>query len=330
MAEYILSIKPLAPFRTPLQSDTLFGHICWALRYIKGEDILLAFLNSFDGNSAPLLLSSGFPSGYLPMPVLRTITVDEEETLWDRHAKGNMSRLDFYRKMKRLGKAIYCEQHLIQALQDGLSYFAIYEQYFSGKALQNDICFADGGTWRQTTETWHNSKNRLTDRVGGGNLFALEDTCFADNTTFTVFLRDDSFGEQMLRDLLDYIAFEGYGADKTVGRGAFSFELANGWQLGTAGNTNGFISLSHFHPAPGQNMDGYYEVSTKFGKIGGHWASSGKGGPHKQPLLMFNPGSFFYDDNLRNFYGALVPNVHHEHRSVVHYGLTVPLPVRCV
>ena len=64
-------IRPVSPIMTPLMSDTLFGHFCWAVRYEKGEDYLENFLSSYKkGNPPPVLFSSALISGYLPRPVL--------------------------------------------------------------------------------------------------------------------------------------------------------------------------------------------------------------------------------------------------------------------
>ena len=39
---YRLTLAPASSFLTPLQSDTLFGHLCWALRNQRGEGALEA------------------------------------------------------------------------------------------------------------------------------------------------------------------------------------------------------------------------------------------------------------------------------------------------
>ena len=73
MDVYRLTIEPLSAFRTPLQSDTIFGHLLWALRYTEGEggeESLADFLGQYRAGEPPLLVSAGFPEGSLPVPVL--------------------------------------------------------------------------------------------------------------------------------------------------------------------------------------------------------------------------------------------------------------------
>ena len=58
MNVYRLTIEPLTSFRTPLQSDTIWGHLMWALRYLEGESALLAFLGRYREGDPPMLVSA--------------------------------------------------------------------------------------------------------------------------------------------------------------------------------------------------------------------------------------------------------------------------------
>ena len=63
-SEYTIELKLSAPLITPFQSDTIFGHICWAVRFLKWgeEDKLNDFLTQYETeDSPPLLISNGFP-----------------------------------------------------------------------------------------------------------------------------------------------------------------------------------------------------------------------------------------------------------------------------
>lgn len=325
MAKYKLIITPCAPFQTPLHSDTLFGHICWALRYIRGENELIKFLTSFNDKNAPLILSSGFPKGFLPMPVLHPLSIAEEEELWEEYRKGDQTRLEFTKEMKAFKKLPYVEISAIEMHKNNLSYYQLYMKHLLGEILleNKDILKTE------QVEVWHNSKNRLTDRVTEGKLFAKEDTFYKDGMELCVYIEDTYFGEKRLSEIFDFIARSGYGADKSVGRGSFNYEIIEGWDLPESDNPNGFMTLSHYHPKREEFHDGFYDLSTKFGKIGGHWAAGIEGGPYKMPILMLNPGSIFTTNNQKSFYGSLIPDVHKQ-KDVVHYGIALPIKVRVV
>ena len=57
------------PTATPWQADTVFGHLCWALRHRQGTSALQEFLEPFRAGQPPILLSSGFLKGLLPRPL---------------------------------------------------------------------------------------------------------------------------------------------------------------------------------------------------------------------------------------------------------------------
>ena len=68
---YKITWRLLSPIETMLQSDTIFGHLCWAIAYQFGESRLEEFLRAME--EPVLTLSSGFPASSLPMPVLPVI-----------------------------------------------------------------------------------------------------------------------------------------------------------------------------------------------------------------------------------------------------------------
>ncbi|GAB63418.1 MAG: hypothetical protein DWB56_01180 [Candidatus Jettenia sp.] len=325
MARYRLIINPCSPFQTPLHSDTLFGHICWALRYLKGENELLKFLKTFNENNASLILSSGFPKDFLPMPVLRPLSIAEENELWQEYKKGSQTRLEFTGELKLFKKLSYIEITAMEMLKNNLSCYYLYTKHLHGEILlENKDIFK-----LEQMEVWHNSKNRLTDRVVEGKLFAKEDTFYKEGMELCVYIEDTYFGANGLNEIFDFIARSGYGADKSVGRGAFNYKLIEGWDLPESDNPNGFMTISHYHPKHRDFHDCFYDTSTKFGKIGGHWASGIDGGPYKMPVLMLNPGSVFVTNNQKSFYGSLIPNVHKQ-KDIVHYGIALPLKVRVI
>ncbi len=321
MAEYRLIIKPISPFQTPIQSDTLFGHICWALRYLVGENELAKFLKSFTTDTASFIISSAFPEGYLPMPMLRPLTPDEEDTLFSKF--NYKSRLEFYNELKPLKKVNLIEIKAIEMLKDKLSYYNLYEKHIEG-----EICIENPDIYK-IAEVWHNAKNRLTDKVMEGKLFAKEDIFYSADIKLVVFIDDFYFGKRRLLEIFDFIARSGFGADKSSGRGYFTYELIDGWSLPKSDNPNAFVSLSNYYPCDGDFQEGFYNTLTKFGKLGGHWASGVAGGPFKRPVFLLTPGSVFITNNQKSFYGQLINNVHKK-KEIVHYGITLPLKVRVV
>ncbi len=67
---YIIKIKKITPILTEFQSDTVFGHLSWAVKYLYGNNKLSDFLNASKTSEPPFICSSAFPQDYLPYPVL--------------------------------------------------------------------------------------------------------------------------------------------------------------------------------------------------------------------------------------------------------------------
>src|SRR3989304_7611507 len=76
MKTFEIILRPKSSLLTPLQSDTIFGSICWAIKYSEGEQELVDFLEKYQ-TSPPLILSNGFPTGFFPKPLCNTITRKE-------------------------------------------------------------------------------------------------------------------------------------------------------------------------------------------------------------------------------------------------------------
>ena len=71
------TITPTSNFATPLQGDTIFGHICWAIQFKYGEDRLNELLKDYEKEPF-LVVSDGFVSGFLPKPTMPSFLLGED------------------------------------------------------------------------------------------------------------------------------------------------------------------------------------------------------------------------------------------------------------
>lgn len=311
MRSYRVEITPRSPWGTPLHADTLFGHLCWALVYTQGELALQNFLNEFATATPPLVLSNGFPKGYLPRPVFPAITkLQEERDATDR------------KKLKRV--SLLKEEWLLNA-RDGLS-----EEKIQEALLDDREQVGEQDPWQEELG-YHNTIDRHTNTVRDeGGFFQSLDLHFR-GLQLNIYVKTDYFSEAALHELFDVVAKCGFGRDKSTGLGAFRFELSL-FAFPASSGANAFIALSNFVPAPQDPTDGWYDLMTKFGKLGGDFAIGpssveGKHNPFKKPLIMLRSGSTFYDSSVREWYGKLVTGVH-VNPDIRHYGLCYPLEIR--
>lgn len=332
MRIYKLTIRPLTSFLTPLQSDTIFGHLLWALRYTEGEDALVAFLNRYRDGEPPLLVSAGFPEDTLPVPVLQHETEEKKGGLANAVVGG------------MLRKALEDDRYLPLSQWRGLA------QDLSARRLKD--LHADAQKRLQELkgeEQEHPVTRTAVDRITGsareGRLFVAEETFYGPGRTFDVWHKLDDDNGELLGRVMEWwrwVECNGFGRRKSAGHGAFRIEdeglvEANG-ELPQVENPNGFVTLSAWVPRRGDPTKVTYRTRIKRGKLAEALALPS---PWKKPLLMLEPGAVARlpkGKKVREWYGRLVADMHWlgesvpdeqkaAVRNVVQYGYAFPLPV---
>jgi len=100
MQIYKITIRFLNYIGTPLHSDTIFGHFCWIYRYIYGEKRLKEDILKNYETSPNIIFSCGFPSGYLPRPMLAPVSLKELENLVKDEPF--LKRLEILKEIKKI------------------------------------------------------------------------------------------------------------------------------------------------------------------------------------------------------------------------------------
>jgi CRISPR-associated protein Csm4 len=287
------------------QADTIFGHLCWGMRYLYGEKELKDFLNLYEIGAPPLLVSNGFPGDLLPKPSLPpmpadyTISLGEQRQLFDSHK--NVKKIE-----------CLTPEEFARALNGEIP----------SQFLNTEV----GSESHQIKRiTLKNQIDRLTNTTGGeGQLFPFEEFHW---DTVSIYLRvGDGFVDKA-HSLFDYLAKVGYGKRKSVGYGqieSYSFKQFDGFPA--TSNANGFVTLSNFVPSANDPAVGNWSLLVKYGKLGEEYAQEEIA--FKKPLLMLEAGSTFYDSPVKQFYGRMVHGVSPAYPQVVQYGFALPIPMK--
>ncbi len=325
-SDYTITFTLKSSIATPLQSDTIFGHICWAVYFLKWDedDRLSKFLSLYEKNSQPpLLLSNGFPKGYLPKPVVPPVTQDILKSIY-----GNENIIENSFRIKTIKKTdIIPKEKFEVLLHDKITpaklFRALDDSYDKTMELNEK---------QQNMMVQHNTIDRIKGSVREGGLFSQEETFFDDGFgVFEIYLKTAYFSFKDLEKIFKYISSEGYGRDKSTGKGYFTFEIREGIDLPEAAEPNAFMTLSSYIPKENDPTDGYYNIVHKYGKLGGLYAkgiSEVYGNPFKVPLIMFSSGSIFFDGNYKQnkVYGSLLKNVH-QNKDIRHYAYAFPVGI---
>jgi len=294
------------------QADTIFGHLCWALRYLEGEDELLQFLGEYRRQQPRLVISNGFPSDLLPRPITPPIRPAPHGTV-----KEQLDRFTEEKGTKRIG---------LLSLEE-------FEEAIQGKGF---VPTSRGKhlPWKRVT-----LKNRIGRETGStgkaGELFGFEETVWARRDTdipkgipVSIYVSVRNGFEEQAERLFAFIAAGGYGRRKSAGYGqikSWSFDEFQGFH--SPPDANGFVSLSNFVPAEGDPTEGTWQTVVKYGKLGENFAAAGN--PFKKPVLMLAAGSTFVHAPCKEHYGRVVGDVaRRTDADVVQYGFALPVPMK--
>jgi len=293
MKLYKVKITPTSTFATSLKGDTLFGQMCWAIRYAFGEKKLESLLLDYE-NSPFLVVSDGFLSGYLPKPTMPMTLLGEDGE------KKKENRKKIWLTLDELQKGDFTEAR-------------------TDKKLNNK---------KTTKAIVKNSLNRQTFRTDDSDAFAPyaeEETDLSPQDIY--FLIDESrFKVKELKQAFTMLSQMGYGKNSSIGKGFFTFSDFEEIKLTQTSKT--FMTLS---PAvlEGQNIQkAYYEPFTRFGKHGAGLANTN---PFKKPILMANSGAIviFKDTCTKDYIGkAIKGKGHSTHKNTVHQGYAIVISTK--
>ena len=313
MQLYRLKLRPLSPWQTPWQADTLSGLLARTLVQWEGSDALQneIFLPASAGNP-PFVLSDAFPGDLLPVPLalrLRPWRPEERKTVKQaRYISG-----ETLQKWRRGN---------IPQINDLLP----VSHVLSAEQMRNTISRATGTTQEE------------------GSLFSSEASALAGGSgqpdTLSVYVRVAQNYKGRLMQLFHRLSLTGYGADASVGYG--QFEITSGleplpeWDATASAAGGSHLLLGSCSPAANDPTDGVWELFTKSGKLGPDFGITNI---WKRPMALLRPGACLASDANRLFMGRVLPmeaflpsetvrTLVERDINVFHYafGLLIPVP----
>ena len=292
MQIYKITIRFLNYIGTPLHSDTIFGHFCWIYRYIYGEKRLKEDILKNYETSPNIIFSCGFPSGYLPRPMLAPVSLKELENLIkdEPFLKG----LEILKEVKKIK---FAPVKMLENLHKNLSAINVIKSLLKEKKNSPSV---------RPFTMLHNSICRLSGRVQ--EFYHMDYMIYENKEPYfdiDIYLKTNIIVEKKIREAFEVLGSYGFGKDKSLGAGRF--KLLDVKKVSFPQEGNAVMSLSYFVPDNGLK-DGYYSLLTKFGKLGGHYAITEI--PFKNPLILMEPGSVFKIETIKDYYGVAIKNIH--------------------
>lgn len=255
------------PLGTPLAGDTLFGQLCWTLREHAGESELNRQLEGYTQGRPWLIISDGFPAGFLPKPTLPQHFEPQHDPAARKAAKKKR-----WIPADRTGETL--ATLLASAVNDTSAY------------LQADTPFPAMRS--------HNTLNRLTDSTGEGFAPYTQPLTFhtaGQHIHVYLVLDEEKITTGLAEKLLATMGASGFGRDASIGLGKFTVEQLVPATFAPPVHASAYWTLAPCMPQ-GQGFDNtrsYWRMLTRFGRHGNAHALAGN--PFKTPVLMAASGA---------------------------------------
>ncbi len=298
---YKLSLIPKSGLLTDLQSDTIFGHLCWRLKDKYSEEKLAEFLRFYnDGNPIFTVSNSLFEKGdeiFFPKPFLPI----KKEKLNENDSKRNkVIKFIDYKKNKKV------KYLTLKQFNEILNYKNIEfdDNDFESIGFENEL--------RVSVEI-----DRNTFSSKEGQLFSYSPKYIKDKNkekdkaNLCVFIKvidEKNYEIYDCENLMKDVFELGFGKKKSSGYGEMEIKSFNIFEkFDEPDNANAFINLSNYLPSENDKIiDAYYDINVKYGKLGEEYALSSN--PFKKPIIFLTPGSCFKTNVKKEFYGRCTKN----------------------
>lgn len=292
MKLYKSTITPKSNFATPLKGDTIFGQLCWVIRYIYGNDKLSKLLSDYDSDPF-MIVSDAFAKDYLPKPSLPSFLLGEDSD------KKKENRKKIWLSLDNLQKGNFAN-----AKRSDETGYKIKKE----SVIKNSIDYKSFKTGAEGFDPYAEDEIILPNKL---------DIYFLSNETVFTF--------EELKESLKALGEMGYGKNATIGKGRFEVEDIKEVKLQKRVSTT-FMALS---PLSLQNIKAkeiYCSVFTRFGKHGGDLANSS---PFKKPLLLADTATvlLFEEEKELDFIGSAISS-HSKHTETIHQGYSILLPIK--
>ncbi len=312
---------PRSPTASHLQSDTIFGHLSWAIKYLWGEKELEELISRLK-ESPVLILSSAFPQGKLPkpaFPINGRVLDAGRATLRESYG---ISDIRLSTLLKQIKKDIYVPLDYLEEKS-----FVFDAMEYLEYAIKIKLDKPNTVKYKIEQIEFHNKIDRQSGTTSGSGELFVNPITFYQDITFESWLDTDYFNHAQLEELFQFISLNGFGKDKNTGKGKYEISIEP-YKWDECKDYNAYLNLSNMAPAKGDNIRCSYSSNTKFGKVGGDFAVTET--PFKYPVLVIEPGAVFSAIEVKvPPKGQLLSNIHPNPKIVQNlYSYSIPIKTR--
>jgi len=286
---YKTTIIPLSNFATKLQGDTIFGQLCWAIRFTFGEERLEKLLNNYE--TAPfLIVSNGFANDYLPKPSMPSNYLSENPD----EKKENRKKI--WLKLDELANGKYYKARTNKEINYINKAEAVVKNTINYKTFKTE---------------------------DGFDPYAEEESSISKHDIYFL-LDENQFLLDELKKSFQTLSDMGFGKNSTIGKGRFEFLDFEKVKINMKSNI--FMTLSPCNLQGLKCKEVFYTPFTKFPKHGALLSTSS---PFKKPLLLAQSTSvvIFNDIEELQYIGKAIKG-YSAHEKTFHQGYSIVLPLK--
>ena len=324
MKIYQIKLTPMSSFQGFPSSDTLFGAVCWGIKWMYVESRLTEILQGFQDNTPKFILSSSFPyieynSNNLPF-YPKPITAGLSASVIEEMAKTKKEKVDVITKYKKFKKAEYVSQSIFERILKGDSEKLLFQEYcklcskfedFKEKKLlineeEYTKLFSIIKPSVKTELVQKNSIDRLTMSTGEeGETFYLQEHFTSPAFKLHFLIKTDNI--DFLKPVFRYLEDKGIGGNRSTGKGRFRIEVLNEVTLLEDNSSRNFITLSRYIPDVSEILDSqsmYYEILPWRSKVDSEYEFKGED-VWKSRVMYLKEGSCLEAKEKKEFYGRM-------------------------
>ena len=272
-----IKLKPKSSFLTPIQSDTLFGSMIWALKMIEGEKFIETLVEETKNYNPPFIFSNPIINGNYPIfGELSKEFLDEIDNV--KLKEFDRKKIEFYKAIK---KKKYISRGVFEELLNGKKLEQIYLDVLEGKRdfsnlekrknprnskISEDFLEEilngktdENKTINESRKSFiiegriRNQINRLgtiKEEENDTRLFEQNEIRFFGETEIEIFVKiRDDFDIKKFEKGLKYIYFNGYGKSASTGKGQFEIiEMKQEEIFNKRKDKDNFVVLSNYIP----------------------------------------------------------------------------------
>ena len=291
---YELKLKPLSGWITDLTADTIFGHLCWQIKYEFWDEVLKEFLEEME--KEPIFtISDVLPYDRLPRPLTEfdSQNVDfwnpTDNSLYLRRKKKYNKNISFIPEDELEKFSNYNKGKIKNLINNKEFDDEINEKWFyfkkriENKNIINRFSWTTWDKWiysQEYNEFNENSKNKVVRLL-------LKDLTNWKLENYKILWKEINFFELFKR------IFEiGYWKKKSSWKWQFKVWNWKEKKLNLEWNKNHILLLSSFIPSSDDPTDWNYKIFTKFPKMWEEFSIEWQNF-YKKPLVMISAGSTF-------------------------------------